>query len=110
MIQDVHLGSRIRNTVVNVTFFTFFIIFFYFCSFVFVGLSPACPTYSQHLRRRGATHATIRPEDTGGTLARSAIIPPDTGNQSLLRIRIRRIRMFLGLMDPDPDPSITKQK
>ncbi len=38
---------------------------------------------------------------------------------SVLRIRIRRIRMFLGLpdsdplvqrTDPDPDPSIVKQK
>jgi hypothetical protein len=37
----------------------------------------------------------------------------------VLRIRIRRIRMFLGLLDPapdplgrgmDPDPSITKQE
>jgi hypothetical protein len=31
----------------------------------------------------------------------------------VLRIRIRRIRMFLGLLDPDqdldPDPSITNQ-
>jgi hypothetical protein len=39
--------------------------------------------------------------------------------QAVLRIRIRRIRMFLGLLDPDPlvrgvdpdpDPSINKQK
>jgi hypothetical protein len=39
--------------------------------------------------------------------------------QILIRIRIRQIRMFLGLLDPDldplvigmdPDPSITKQK
>jgi hypothetical protein len=41
--------------------------------------------------------------------------------EAVLRIRIRRIRMFLGLldpdpdplvrgMDPDPDPSIIKQK
>jgi hypothetical protein len=37
--------------------------------------------------------------------------------ETVLRIRIRRIRMFLGLLDPDPfvkgmdsDPSITKQK
>jgi hypothetical protein len=41
--------------------------------------------------------------------------------EAVLRILIRRIRMFLGLldsvsdplfrgMDPDPDPSITKQK
>jgi hypothetical protein len=46
---------------------------------------------------------------------------PDTYEFSLflaaLRIRIRRIRMFLGLLDPDPlvrdmdtDPSIIKQK
>jgi len=28
----------------------------------------------------------------------------------VLRIRIRRIHMFLGLLDPDPDPSIIKQK
>ncbi len=30
----------------------------------------------------------------------------------VLRIRIRRVLMFLGLLDPapDPDPSITKQK
>ncbi len=27
-----------------------------------------------------------------------------------IRMRIRRIRMFLGLLDPDPDPSIIKQK
>jgi hypothetical protein len=33
------------------------------------------------LRRRGATHATIRPEDTGGTSARSAFLTPDTGNK-----------------------------
>ncbi len=34
------------------------------------------------------------------------------GSETLLRIRIRirRIRMFLGLLDSDPDPSITKQK
>jgi hypothetical protein len=25
---------------------------------------------------------------------------------SILRIRIRRIRMFMGLLDPDPDPSV----
>ena len=32
--------------------------------------------------------------------------------QSVLRIRIRmrRIRMILGLLNPDPDPSVTKQK
>jgi hypothetical protein len=28
----------------------------------------------------------------------------------MLRIRIRRIRVFFGLLDPDPDPSIIKQK
>jgi hypothetical protein len=27
-----------------------------------------------------------------------------------IRIRIRRIRIFLGLLDPDLDPSFTKQK
>ncbi len=50
--------------------------------------------------------------------------PPQPDNQTdafqavlRIRIRIRRIRMFLGLLDPDPnllvrgmDPSITKQK
>ncbi len=43
-------------------------------------------------------------------------IRPDS-NLPVLRIRIRRIRMFVGLLDPDPlvrgmdpDPSITKQK
>jgi hypothetical protein len=30
--------------------------------------------------------------------------------QSVLRIRIRRIRIFFGLLNPDPDPSITKQE
>jgi hypothetical protein len=32
--------------------------------------------------------------------------------EAVLRIRIRRILMFLGLLDPDPapDPSIIKQK
>jgi hypothetical protein len=29
---------------------------------------------------------------------------------TVLRIRIRRIPVFLGLLDPDPDPSIIKQK
>jgi hypothetical protein len=47
--------------------------------------------------------------------------PPDpymmNMNTPVLRIRIRRIRMFLALLDPDPlvrgmdpDPSIIKQK
>ncbi len=31
-------------------------------------------------------------------------------SEAVLRIRICRIRMFLDLLDPDPDPSITKQK
>jgi hypothetical protein len=30
--------------------------------------------------------------------------------EAVLRIRIRRIHMFLGLLDLDPDPSIIKQK
>jgi hypothetical protein len=30
--------------------------------------------------------------------------------EAVLRIRIRRIHLFLGLLDPDPDPSIIKQK
>ncbi len=29
---------------------------------------------------------------------------------TVLRIRIRRIRMFFGFLNPDPDPSIIKQK
>jgi hypothetical protein len=52
-------------------------------------------------------------------------VPFETVLRIQVRIRIRRIRMFLGLldpdsdplvrgmdlgMDPDPDPSITKQK
>ncbi len=45
--------------------------------------------------------------------------PDLTGFVAVLRIRIRRIRIFLGLLDPDPfvrgtdpgpDPSIIKQK
>ncbi len=43
----------------------------------------------------------------------------DANKKPMLRIRIHRIHMFLGLLDPDPDPSvrgmnpdpsITKQK
>jgi hypothetical protein len=54
---------------------------------------------------------TTPPQPNNKTDVFQAVLP--------IRIRIRRIRMFLGLLDPDPDllvkgmdpdPSITKQK
>ncbi len=50
---------------------------------------------------------------------RLGLIEASAGGEAVLRIRIRRIRLFLGLLDPDPlvtradpdpGPSIIKQK
>ncbi len=54
--------------------------------------------------------------EAGGTLAQ--LLPPALSQEKapcstdipLVRIRIRRIHMFLGLPAPAPDPSIIKQK
>jgi hypothetical protein len=35
---------------------------------------------------------------------------PEQPLRPVLRIQIHRIHMFLGLLDPDPDPSIIEQK
>jgi hypothetical protein len=47
-------------------------------------------------------HHDVPPAEAGH-LPASPLLP-------VLRIRIRRILMCLGLLDPDPDPAITKQK
>ncbi len=53
------------------------------------------------------------------TTNENAKVPHTWHIEAVLRIRIRRVRMFLGLLDPDPlvrgmdldpDPSIIKQK
>jgi hypothetical protein len=45
--------------------------------------------------------ATSQLEQTGTLLTKKQL-------EAVLWIRIRRIRVFLGLLDPDPDPSIIK--
>ncbi len=48
-------------------------------------------------------------QSSGGILVQALLARKRLG-KTVLRIRIRRIWMFLGLLDPDPDPSLIKQK
>ncbi len=76
-------------------------------------LSVSCPaTGSANLHLIRQCHATYRAITDHFGIDSQSVRP-------VLRIRIRRIRMFLGLLDPDPDPlvrctdpdpSIIKQK
>jgi hypothetical protein len=47
---------------------------------------------------------SYNPAKYGGLLALSPKGEKLIRYEAVLQIRIRRIRMFLGLLDPDPDP------